>query len=1080
MRHPRPTQAGFWGASPMAVRLRSLDWSNTTLGAESTWPAGLKTGLGILLNADMPMVCLWGRDRWVFYNDACAALGVPGHSWPVGQRLEKYEAIDWQPLAAATDQVFATGQPLSLTVTADANPLTANYDWALSAMWHPQGQVEGVFATARPPTTSSQSPRQPLVDRRRPTAAALQESETRFHHLANNISQLAWMADPSGWIFWYNQRWYEFTGTTLDEMQGWGWQRVHHPQHIERVVEKYRRCLATGDIWEDTFPLQGQDGQYRWFLSRAIPVRDHQGRVLRWVGSNTDITELRRAEKALAQTTERLNLALKSAPISLFNQDRDLRYTWVYNPTLNYTTDQMLGQRDADLVSAETAAQLTRLKQQVLETGVGLRAEVPVDQLFYDLTIDPIRDRQGQVVGVTCAAVDISQRTQLEAERKQAEQTLRKSEEQLRMAQHAAGVSLWDWDMQADSVTWSEEHYRLYGLDSSVTPSKENWLNTVLPADRPYIERKLCEAIAQGQNLKVSFRIAHPVDGQRWIMVRGQTFYDDRGTPVRMTGIAINVTEQKRFEQALVESETLARTQAEELAALMETTPAAIWITQDADCRAMTANRMAHELMGTEPGSSITLMSAEGQFLLSFKSCRQGQEILPADLPMQRAIRTRQEVTDEIELIYPDGRVRYIYGKAVPLYGPSGEVRGAIGCFADISALKQSERDREQLLQRERIAREEAEQANRLKDQFLAVLSHELRSPLNPILGWAKLLQTRNFDAERTAQALATIERNALLQAQLVDDLLDLAKILRGKLQLNPIPVNLATVVESALETVKNAATAKAITIEVDLDATVRASGDAARLQQIVTNLLSNAIKFTPEAGQVTVTLQAIADRAEITVQDTGIGISADFLPYLFESFRQEDISITRQHGGLGLGLAIVRQLVDMHGGTISAHSAGEGQGATFRVQLPKLTPQAQANPAASLPLANLDLTGIRVLSVDDSADTRELLTVLLGQYGAEVITLGSATELLDRLRNHRPDVLISDIGMPEIDGYSLIRRIRDLPPERGGDIPAIALTAYARDEDQQESLACGYQRHLAKPLDIEKLVQTVMELTQG
>ncbi len=953
----------------MAIRLRSLDWSNTPLGDEDTWPAGLKTSLGILLNADMPMVCLWGRDRWVFYNDACAALGVPGHSWPVGQRLEKHETSDWQPLAAAADQVFATGQPRSLALTTDANPLTTSYDWAFSAIWHPQGQVEGVFATARPPASDPQAPGQPLVDRRRPTAAALQESETRFHHLANNISQLAWMADPSGWIFWYNQRWYEFTGTTLDQVQGWGWQQVHHPDHIERVLKKVRRCLANGDIWEDTFPLRGQDGQYRWFLSRATPVRNDQGQVLRWVGSNTDITELRRAETALAQTT---------------NQHQ------------------------------------------------------------------------------------------------QAEITLRKSEEQLRMAQRAAGVGLWDWDMQNDLVTWSEEHYHLYGLDLSVTPSYENWLNTVLPADRPYIDRKVREAIDQGQNLKVSFRIDHPADGQRWIMVRGQTFYDELDKPVRMTGIAINVTEQKHFEQALVDSETRARAQTEDLAALMEAAPAAIWIAQDATCRQMTANRMAHELMGTEPGSLITITSPKDESLLPFKTYQQGREILPADLPMQKAIRTRQAVTDEIEFVYPDGTVRWIYGRAVPLYGPSGEVRGAIGGFAEISALKQSERDREQLLQRERIAREEAEQANRLKDQFLAVLSHELRSPLNPILGWAKLLQTRSFDAERTAQALATIERNALLQAQLVDDLLDLAKILRGKLQLHPIPVNLATIVESALETVKGAAAAKAIAIEVDLDSTVRASGDAARLQQIVTNLLSNAIKFTPKAGQVTVTLKAIADQAEITVQDTGMGISADFLPYLFESFRQEDISITRQHGGLGLGLAIVRQLVDIHGGTISAHSDGEGQGATFRVQLPKLTAQAKADPAASLPLANVDLTGIRVLSVDDSADTRELLTVLLGQYGAEVLTLGSAAELLDHLVDPRPDVLISDIGMPEIDGYSLIRCIRDLPPERGGDIPAIALTAYARDEDQQESIACGYQRHLAKPLDIEKLVQTVMELTQG
>ncbi|MBW4459154.1 MAG: response regulator [Nodosilinea sp. WJT8-NPBG4] len=454
--------------------------------------------------------------------------------------------------------------------------------------------------------------------------------------------------------------------------------------------------------------------------------------------------------------------------------------------------------------------------------------------------------------------------------------------------------------------------------------------------------------------------------------------------------------------------------------------------------------------------------------------------MLPQDLPLQKAIRTGQEVTDEIEFVYPDGTVRTIYGKAVPLYAPNGGVRGAIACFAEITALKQSEHEREQLLQRERFAREEAEQANRLKDQFLAVLSHELRSPLNPILGWAKLLQTRSFDAAKTAQALATIERNALLQTQLVDDLLDLAKILRGKLHLHPVPVYLAGVVEAAVETVKTSAAAKTIALKLDLEPTIQVAGDTARLQQIVCNLLSNAVKFTPSGGQVTVTLQSVDDQAEISVSDTGIGISPEFLPHLFESFRQEDISITRKHGGLGLGLAIVRQLVDIHGGTITARSPGEGQGATFRVRLPQLSVEASTDPAAALPKADLDLSGIRVFSVDDSADTREFLTVLLEQYGANVITAGSASEALATIRTLHADVLISDIGMPDMDGYKLIRRVRALPPDQGGDIPAIALTAYARDEDQQQSLASGYQRHLSKPLDLEKLVQAVVELTQA
>ncbi len=710
--------------------------------------------------------------------------------------------------------------------------------------------------------------------------------------------------------------------------------------------------------------------------------------------------------------------------------------------------------------------------EQVFATGRSQSFELIQAAALHHWACSPIWDEAGQVGGVFVTG----QATHCPSP----EEALRKSEEQLRLAQQGAEVGLWDWDMVTNQVTWSEEHYHLYGLPLTVKPSYENWLDCISPLDRPHVEQKVREAIELGKNLKTSFRIAHPKDSRRWIMVRGQTFYNAAGNPVRMTGIAMNVTEQKRFEQALISSEAIARTQAEELAALMEATPAAIWIAHDVECRQMTANRMAHRLMQTEPGSLPVKTSWVGGSPLPFKQYKQGQELMPQDLPMQKAIRTGQEVTDEIEFVYPDGTVRTIYGKAVPLYDPSGEVRGAIAGFAEITALKQSEHEREHLLQRERSAREEAEQANRLKDQFLAVLSHELRSPLNPILGWAKLLQTRSFDAAKTAQALAAIERNALLQTQLVDDLLDLAKILRGKLHLNPVPVYLGGVVESAIETVKASAAAKTIALKLDLTPTIQVAGDAARLQQIVGNLLSNAVKFTPSDGQVTVTLQSVEDQAEISVSDTGIGISPEFLPHLFESFRQEDVSITRKHGGLGLGLAIVHQLVDIHGGTITARSPGEGQGATFSVRLPQLKVEASVNPAAALPQPALDLSGIRIFSVDDSADTREFLTVLLEQYGANVMTAGSASEALAALKTLHPDVLISDIGMPEMDGYNLIRRVRALPPDQGGDIPAIALTAYARDEDQQQSLASGYQRHLSKPLDLEKLVQAVVELTQA
>ncbi len=397
---------------------------------------------------------------------------------------------------------------------------------------------------------------------------------------------------------------------------------------------------------------------------------------------------------------------------------------------------------------------------------------------------------------------------------------------------------------------------------------------------------------------------------------------------------------------------------------------------------------------------------------------------------------------------------------------------------AEIEERKELEVERHRLLEQEQLARAEAERANRIKDDFLAVLSHELRSPLNPILGWAKLMQSRKFAPAETAEALATIERNVKLQIQLIDDLLDVAKILRGKLSIDTVPVNLVFVIEAAIDTVRTAAIAKSILLHPVLPYIGQVCGDATRLQQIVWNLLSNAVKFTPKGGQVEIRLEQVDDQAHIIVSDTGKGINPNFLPCIFETFRQEDVSVTRKFGGLGLGLAIVRQLVEAHGGTITADSPGEGLGATFTVRLPLLDMKPDITQTNKLLDSALDLTGLRVLAVDDEPDARELLTALLTQYGAEVLTVASAVEALTVLESFQPDALISDIGMPEIDGYTLIQQIRALPPEKGGRIPAIALTAYAREDDQQQAISSGYQWHITKPLEPEQLVRAVIVIT--
>ncbi|MDD1418155.1 response regulator [Dolichospermum sp. ST_sed1] len=412
-----------------------------------------------------------------------------------------------------------------------------------------------------------------------------------------------------------------------------------------------------------------------------------------------------------------------------------------------------------------------------------------------------------------------------------------------------------------------------------------------------------------------------------------------------------------------------------------------------------------------------------------------------------------------------------------PMLDQEGQVNQLLATSRDITDRVQLQHDRELILQHKQAALAESERINHIKDEFLTVLSHELRSPLSPILGWTKLLQTRRLDETKTIAALETIERNVKTQCRLIDDLLDMARVLRGKLSLNAAPVNLLGLIKSAIDTVQTAAIAKSIQINPVLWDIGQVSGDNVRLQQIVWNLLTNAVKFTPSGGRIDIRLEQIDNQAQITIIDTGKGISPDFLPHIFESFRQEDASVTRKHGGLGLGMAIVYQLVEAHGGTVTADSPGEGKGATFTVRLPLLNVNSKENQSSPSPEQNLDLTGIRVLIIDDDPDSRELVSMVIAQAGAEAITVASAAEFLNVLESFQPDVVVSDIGMPEVDGYMLLRQVRSLSPDQGGQVPAIALTAYAGEIDQQQAIAAGFQKHIAKPIEPDQLVVAIVSL---
>ena len=419
------------------------------------------------------------------------------------------------------------------------------------------------------------------------------------------------------------------------------------------------------------------------------------------------------------------------------------------------------------------------------------------------------------------------------------------------------------------------------------------------------------------------------------------------------------------------------------------------------------------------------------------------------------------------------------------IVGIASQAAVAIDNARLFESAQRSAEERQQLLASERLARAEAERTSELKDEFLATLSHELRTPLSAILGWSMILRHRRADERELDHGLLTIERNARVQTKLIEDLLDMSRISSGKVRLDIQPIDPQVFVEAAIETVKPAADAKGIRLERALDASAGPIfGDPSRLQQVVWNLLSNAIKFTPKNGSVRVVLDRAASHVEIRVTDTGIGIRPEFIPYVFERFRQADASTTRTYGGLGLGLAIVKNLVELHGGTVGATSDGEGKGATFAVRLPvTAVPRAEARTERWLPSAHesvhndfrlCDLSGIRVLVVDDEPDARDLIRRVLADCNAEVLTAESAIEALRLVEEERPHVLVSDVGMPDMDGYDLLKRVRSLGENRGGRIPAVALTAFARSEDRTRALRAGFLVHVSKPVEPSELIATI------
>jgi PAS domain S-box-containing protein len=494
------------------------------------------------------------------------------------------------------------------------------------------------------------------------------------------------------------------------------------------------------------------------------------------------------------------------------------------------------------------------------------------------------------------------------------------------------------------------------------------------------------------------------------------------------------------------------------------------------------ADEASRAMLGFEPDHSTS--SVDESF-----SHVQPEDRADVIARFQEAIQNRAGFEREYRVVMPNGDVRWVACCGQVVYSDSDETRPLrmFGIMQDITERKEAEAERERLLANEQAARRTAEEANRVKDEFLAVISHELRTPLNAIIGYTNLLCGGGSKPEEAQRMLEIVLRNARTQQQLIVDMLDVSRIITGKMSLNIGPVEPEVIIQVALDTIRPAAEAKQITLDATFDPSVGViAGDADRLQQAVWNLLSNAVKFTPAGGKVTVLLARVDSQVEITVSDTGKGIKPEYLPHVFDRFSQEDYSITRRYGGLGLGLSIVRHIAELHGGGVRAVSEGEGRGTTFVIGLPLRREQTEGTQKAgshedtSSPAREMKrrLNGARVLVVGDDADTRQLLNRILENYGAAVRTAASAAEALEMVFADPPDALVADIGMPDEDGYALMREIRKLPSDQGGDVPALALTAFARPEDRARALTAGFQYYVAKPVEPDELAAVVASLT--
>jgi len=848
----------------------------------------------------------------------------------------------------------------------------------------------------------------------------------------------------------WNRAMEEFSGVKRDEVLGRSAFELFDCLQETGEDKYYLAALAGKTVVAEARPYNiPETGKSGFFDGYYSPRHDESGSVIGGVAIIRDVTDRKRAE-ATAMEAHRLAFHVENTPLAVIEWDHEfrvLRWSPAAERLFGWVGAEVLGKRFSDwnfVVPEDIEAVNEVGKRQnegeelhgILRNRNYTKLGSVVNCEWYN---SALYDERGKLISVLSLVLDITVATRIE-------DALRKSEAQYRLLFESNPQAMWVYDLENRRfLAVNNAAIQRYGYSRAEFLSMT--IEDVRPPQDVQVLRKYLENTNPHFNQAGEWR--HQTKDGTIITVEITSNRLDFEGRRAVFVLANDITERKTAEKALRDSEDRYRDLVDNSHELI--------CTHDLDGRVISVNPWASKVLGY-PQESLLGMNIRDGLLPEYRD--------DFDKYLEKVI-TEGSAKGVMKVRTASGEVRmWEYYNTLRTQGVETPI---------VRGMAHDATERRQALEREKEARIEAEEANRVKDEFLSTLSHELRTPLTAIMGWSNLLLHGEVDETRQQQAIETIARNANSQCQLIDDLLEVSRIITGKLRLDFVGCELQPVIQAAAESLRPTADAKGVKLYVTLAQNLgMVMGDRERLQQIVWNLISNAVKFTSAGGEVNVRLSRINSHLEIAVSDTGAGVHPDFLPHVFDRFRQADGSTTRTHGGLGLGLAIVRHLVELHGGVAVADSAGVGKGATFTVRFPLMLPvepqvhvDVDKNRRLAVPeQPSVVLDGLRVLIVDDEEDARELVSVMLTKSGAAMKCASSSSEAMEIIESWRPDVLIADIGMPVEDGYGLIKRVRALPCESGGQTPALALTAYARTEDRVRALSAGYQVHLSKPVD--------------